>query len=199
MFGKILGGISAVSGLLDKGGKVQSSPTSGYETYPKWLKDIFEKTAAPAIMESFNKPYEVLPMARYEADPNDPFTSKALLEMQAYSDASGGFFKPYASGQNALGGSDAAAQQAAAQQAAAMQKMREEMAAQAWLSQQMAQQMPNTRKMQQLQGVKNMSGLGEMLAAYEQGTGGKATRLDDLSAFTGTEPDLYETYRGIYA
>lgn len=126
-----IAGANAAGGLLGAlggGGDVKSAPTSGYQTYPQWLKDIYEETASPAILEEFARPYEVLPMGRYDADPNDPFTSQALAEYQAYSDATGGFFNPYGSGQNALdwqGQKDDAARKAA--EAEAIDNLRNEM------------------------------------------------------------------------
>lgn len=196
MFGEILSGVSAVAGLLDKGGKVQQAPTSGYQTYPQWLKDIYEQTAKPAILKQFNQPYQVLPMARYEADPNDPFTSKALLELQAYSDATGGFFNPYGAGQNALGGSNTATQNAA--QAQQMQAMQEEMAAQNWIARQMAQQLPNTRNQMQYQKIKNMSGLGSLLSGYRDTYGEEAGNLDRLMKYSQISPELQQSFRGIF-
>ena len=109
----------SLMGAMDGGGDMKQAPTSGYQTYPQWLKDIYEETAAPAILEQYNKPYQTLPMARYDADPNDPFTSKALLDYQAFSDATGGMFTPY--GAQQMGGNSGA------DQAAAMQSFRDEM------------------------------------------------------------------------
>lgn len=165
MFGEILGGLSAITGLMGGEGDVQQAPTSGYQTYPQWLKDIYEETAAPAILQQFNKPYEVLPMARYEADPNDPFTSQALLELQAYSDATGGFFNPYGAGQNALGANSAAAM--AAQQAAqeaAMNDFRNEMLGRQFLAGMQGQKGYGNVQMQNY--------TPEELAMFGQATGG---------------------------
>lgn len=93
--GSILSGVGAVAGLLGGGkGKVESAPQSGYATYPQWLKDLYEKTFAPAVTKQFEKEYSAIPMQRY--DSVDPiFGSQQLLNFQRMSDAKGGQFSPY--------------------------------------------------------------------------------------------------------
>lgn len=88
---------SAALGIAGEvqGPNVQAMPQSGYETYPDWLKEIYEETYAPAMLEQFNEPFRQQPMQRYTADPDDPFASQAMLGLQEYSDAIGGLFTPY--------------------------------------------------------------------------------------------------------
>lgn len=96
MLGSILGAVSGIAGIAGglKGGKTESAPTSGYATYPQWLKDLYEKTYAPAVKKEFEREYEALPMVRY--DNVDPvFGSAALSALQRASDAQGGMFGPY--------------------------------------------------------------------------------------------------------
>jgi len=178
------------------GGSKGGSQTVAQRPYmPKEYEKGYDKLLEDAL-KLVDRPRYDVPTARYAPNTSDPI--QKMLFSPELAMLQGGEDAKYIASITGEQPAQPAAQDATAQQDA-MKKMQLEMAAQAWLSQQMAQQMPGTRKMQQLQGVKNMSGLGEMLAAYEQGTGGKAMRLDDLSRFTDGKADLYETYRGIYA
>lgn len=94
--GSIVSAVSGLAGLAGGlgGGKTESAPVSGYATYPQWLKDLYEKTFAPAAMTEFQKEYQAIPMTRY--DNVDPFFGSAQLNvLQQMSDAQGGMFGPY--------------------------------------------------------------------------------------------------------
>lgn len=97
-FGAALGGLGSILGGM--GGKKQKAqPTSGYATLPQPVKDAYEKTYLPAVMDYFNSPYHNTPMIRAEAFESDPrFASKAAQRAQEYSDAIGGLFTPYDNG-----------------------------------------------------------------------------------------------------
>lgn len=105
-FGSILGGIGAIAGAM--GGKKQkANPTDGYATLPQPVKDAYEKTYLPGVMDYFNSPYHNTPMIRADAFESDPrFASKAAQRIQEYSDAIGGLFTPYDNGKGADNGAD---------------------------------------------------------------------------------------------
>lgn len=107
--GSIISAASGLAGLAGslKGGKVESAPVSGYATYPQWLKDLYEKTFAPAAVAEYQKEYQALPMTRYESV--DPFFGSAQLSaLQRMSDAQGGMFGKY-NDPNAQAATDATA------------------------------------------------------------------------------------------
>ncbi len=92
-FGSILAGAGAIAGALGKD-KQKAQATGGYATLPDDVKKAYEQTFLPGVMDWYDDPYYNVPMRRY--DETDPmFKSRALSDVQQWSDAVGGLFSPY--------------------------------------------------------------------------------------------------------
>lgn len=88
-------GIAGVAGSIFGGKKTKAQPTSGFATLPKPVQDAFLKTYLPDVLSQYDTPFQPIPMNRVSApDPNDPFASRGLYDLQQYSDQIGGLFTP---------------------------------------------------------------------------------------------------------
>jgi hypothetical protein len=118
-------GGSVLGAMGDKKKGAQQQQLSAFDSLPQEVKDIWLKSYIPAVQTQFDKPYEAVPMKRYNEDLASPFASRGMAELQAYSDSKGGLFTPYGKGSESGGATDAAAQKAAMDKQ--MEAMREEM------------------------------------------------------------------------
>lgn len=86
---------AGIAGSLFGGKKQKAQPTSGFATLPKPVQDAFLKTYLPDVLSQYDAPFQAIPMNRVAApDPNDPFASRGLYDLQQYSDSIGGLFSP---------------------------------------------------------------------------------------------------------
>lgn len=94
--GGALSGVGAIAGAMGKD-KQAAQPVSGYATLPKPVRDAYERVYLPGVLDYFDNPFYNIPMKRYEN--TDPiFGSQALRDVQQWSDAVGGLFSPYKTG-----------------------------------------------------------------------------------------------------
>jgi len=105
--------VAGIASSLVGGSKGQKTPASGFYALPGEVQDAYLKTYLPAVMDVYNQGYQGIPMARVSA-PTSPFDSKALYQLQQYSDAIGGLFSPYGRGNKAKSDAEKQAQEAAA-------------------------------------------------------------------------------------
>lgn len=126
-------GGSILGAMGNKKQGATNATMSTFDSLPQEVKDIWMKSYIPAVQTQFDKPYEAVPMKRYNEAPSSPFYSQGMAELQAYSDMKGGLFTPYG---KAAGG-DKAAEEAAAQEAMKkeMENLRLEMMGRDWAGQ----------------------------------------------------------------
>lgn len=84
-------GASVLGGSKNKGG---APAASGFAAYPKEVQEYLLQTVLPQIQAQGQQPYRSLPMMRAPTNPTDPFASQGMAQLQKYSDAVGGLFKP---------------------------------------------------------------------------------------------------------
>jgi len=87
-----LTGAGLLGGLFG-GKKGVSSGASGFAAMPEAVQQAYLKTYLPAILQNYNAGYQSIPMQRVQA-PSSPFDSRAMYDLQQYSDALGGYFSP---------------------------------------------------------------------------------------------------------
>lgn len=198
--GSIVSAVSGLAGLAGglKGGKTESAPVSGYATYPQWLKDLYEKTFAPAALTEFKKEYEAIPMTRYESV--DPFFGSAQLNvLQRMSDAQGGMFGKYTDpNAPAAGGGNTAADAEA--QAQAMADMEARMIARQYLMGSGASPMETTEQARRRQmfeaGLyddKSLASIGKYVSGMNQWGGMQSAAALDM--VNRNSPDVVTAYQ----
>ena len=97
-FGAILSGAgllaSAIGGSKKKH-EEQVTQKTGFEALPKEVQSFLMDTYLPQVEALAASPYRNVPMVRATNPATDPFASRALWDLQKYSDATGGLFSPY--------------------------------------------------------------------------------------------------------
>ncbi len=85
-------GTSMLSSLFG-GKKGVSSGASGFAAMPEAVQQAYLNTYLPGVLQNYNTGYQSMPMQRVQA-PSSPFDSRAMYDLQQYSDALGGYFSP---------------------------------------------------------------------------------------------------------
>jgi hypothetical protein len=95
MLGSLLSiGGALIGGLAGKGKtEAASAPQGGFATLPKAVQDAYLNTYLPDVLKAYDAPRTPIPLAR-ATEPGSVFDSKALAELQQFSDAVGGYFSP---------------------------------------------------------------------------------------------------------
>lgn len=89
----MIGG-SLLSGLGGKSkGEATSAVSGGFDALPEQVKTAYLNTYLPDVIKQYNTPREPIPLVRAN-EPQSPFDSVELYNLQQFSDAVGGYFSP---------------------------------------------------------------------------------------------------------
>lgn len=93
-------GAGAISSLIgaSKGNKGQAPEKTGFQALPPEVQQWLLENYLPQVQEYADMPYQAIPMQRAGNPMTDPFASQGLADLQAFSDAAGGYFTPHVPG-----------------------------------------------------------------------------------------------------
>lgn len=94
----LVGAGAIASAFGGKKKQVTQETQSGFQALPKEVQDLLLNSYLPKVQNTLDMPYQAIPMQRAENPAGDPFASKALWDLQNFSDAAGGYFTPLQAG-----------------------------------------------------------------------------------------------------